>query len=297
MMDEIENIKYILTDRFPYINEFLAGMVSAKLKIPSYETGLLTSQLLKAAHRALLQEEEDNDDDEYFGFDDEYYESDSYKLDSGLHLLDKTLYFGQRKGNCDGFSLIFPTINIFKRQQEVDNKITEILAHVKCFEFLSKAGLKNITKVDQCHNNLQVDFKARKLNDYYAIVVTYLYSAKHIEEHLAEYDEHYAMKSLSNDIAYAINQKYPQIEQFCRTHVGVNKGIIFISSGRDYFGNKKYESKLYGLKLTKVIFALNKEWQTRKKDQKSYQYLHHIVITTGRNVRNAIVYPRLDIEE
>jgi hypothetical protein len=289
-MDEIENIKNILYSRFPYINGFFAEMINAKLNMPNYEEGLITSQLLKAANKASLSEKEndDNDDDEYYGFDGEYYESDSYKLDVGLHLLDRNLYFGQR--NCDGFDLIFPTISVYERQQDVDDKITEILAHVKCCDFLSRAGLTSITKLDQWKNKLQIDFKARKLNDYYAVVVTYLYSAKYIEEHFEEYDEPNLMKKLSNDISYAINQKYPQVEQFCRTHAGVNKGIVFISSGNDYFGSKKYKNQLYGLKNIKVLSTLNKEWQLRKKDQKNYKYLSNIVITSGKNT---IVYPSL----
>src|SRR4030042_6002869 len=207
-MDDVENINSILADSFPYIDEFLGEMVDAKLKIPNYEKGLLTSQLLEAAHKASLNKKE-SDDEDYSGFDDEYYASCGYKLDPGRYLLDRNLYFGQK--NCDGFNFIFPTNNIFKKQQEADNKITEILAQVKCCEFLSIVGFKNITKVDQWKNKMKIDFKARKLNDYYAVVVTHLYSGKYIEEHINEYNESSLIRSLANDISYSINQKYPLI--------------------------------------------------------------------------------------
>jgi hypothetical protein len=293
-MEEQENIKLMLEDHFPLINKFLGDIIERGLEIPDYRNSLLISQLLKAASKLPAFEEnkysEDEDYDDFY-YDDEDYFSDSFKLDSGLYLLNKTLYYGERY--CEGFNCIFNNVNI-QKQQEAENRITEILAQVKAFEFLSKVGFRNITTVDRWQNKLQVEYSARKSPDYHAVVVTRLYSAKYIEEHLSEYNEEHFVRLLTSDISYAINQEYHKLEQFCKNHVGVDKGIIFVSGGRDYFGNKKLENTLYGLKLTKVMFALNKEWQIHKTDQKSYQYLNHIVITTGRNIRNAIVYPSLN---
>lgn len=295
---EKEEIQSILEDYYPYINEFLGEIIEQRLTSPNYEDSILISRLLEASRRfATLKEDEqveDEDfDDEYFGDDDyenEYVEprKKRFRLDSGLYVLDRTLFHGGKY--CEGFNCIFQNINLSK-PQEVDNRITEILTQVKAFEFLSKLGFKQIAAVDREQNRLQVDFTANMFREIYAIVATRLYSAKHIEEHRAEYGKHYVMRSLKNDIAYAINQKYPQLENFCLTHFGIAKGIIFISSGRDYFGHIKFENSLCGLQPSKIKAVLNKEWTTRKSGGKSYKYLHHIVITTGRNVSNAIIYP------
>ena len=287
-MEDRENIKLILKDYYPCIDEFLGDAIDKRLEMPSYEDGLLTSQLLKAAHR-LPSYKEEYPEDEYY--EDEDYESEGYRLDSGLYLLDKTLSYGEEY--CEGFNFIFQNIN-FSRYQEADNRITEMLAQVKAFEYLSKLGFRNITTIDSLHNRLQVDYIARESGDYYAIVVTCLYSAKHSEEHRSEYDENHVMRLLATDISNAINQKYPQLKDFCQKTIGVKRGIIFISSCRDYFGYKKYENKLYGLRPPKVSVVLNKEWRKRKEGQEYYKYLHHVVITTGRNVRNAITYPSMN---
>ena len=191
---------------------------------------------------------------------------------------------------CKGFNGIFQNINLSK-PQEVDNRIAEILIQVKAFEFLSKSRFRQITAVGSKQNRSQVDFIGNMHKVLYAIVATRLYSAKHIEEHLAEYGERYLMRSLKNDITHAIDQKYPQLKNVSQTQFGIDKGIIFISSGRDYFGHKKYENSLYGLQQSKIHAVLNKVWTTKKSSEKSYKYLHHIVITKGRNVENALVYP------
>ena len=295
---EKEEIQSILEDYYPNINELLGDIVEQRLKSPNYEDSILISRLLEASRRlATLKEDEqveDEDfDDEYFGdddYEDEYVEprKKRFRLDSGLYVLDRTLFHGGKY--CEGFNCIFQNINLSK-PQEVDNRIAEILVQVKAFEFLSKSRFRRITAVGSKQNRSQVDFICNMHKVLYAIVATRLYSAKHIEEHRTEYGERYVMKSLKNDIAYAIDQKYPQLANVYRTRFGIAKGIIFISSGRDYFGHIKYENSLYGLQPSKIYGVLNRAWATRKSGEKSYEYLHHIVITKGRNVENALVYP------
>jgi len=298
-MDKKEEIQSILKDYYPYINEFLGKIIEKRLTSPNYEDSILISRLLKAPHRlATLKKEEQVEDEEDFDYEAEYYDDEDYvyvpegfKLDSGLYLLNKTLYYGEEY--CEGFNCIFQDVNLSK-PQEIDNRMTEILAQLKAFEWLSKLGFRNITTIDSLQYRLKVDYVARKPPDYYAVVVTRLYSAKYAEEHRFEYDEPHVIRLLATDITYAINQKYPQLKEFCKKNIGINKGIIFMSSGRDYFGSREYESKLYGLRPTKVLAVLNKEWRKRKEVQKNYKYLHHAVITTGRNVWNAIMYPSLN---
>jgi len=283
-MNREEKLKSVLKYYYPYIDEFLGEIIEQRLKTLGYENGVLTSQLLTAARKAPVHNK-----DEYL--EDEELESESFELDSDLYNLEETLGYGEE--HCKGFNLIFQNINL-AQYQDADTRIMEILAQVKAFEFLSKLGFRHTTKVDQQQNKLPVDFVAYKSPEYYAIVVTRLYSAQYIEDHRTGHDSDYVIKVLKTDINNAINQKCQQMEEFCRSRVGIHRGIVFISSGRDYFGNKKHENRLYGLPLIKIIPVLNKEWVARKGGQERYKYLHHIVITTGRNVRKAIIYPRLN---
>ncbi len=309
-----EEIQSILEDYYPDINEFLGGIVKRRLESPNYEDSILISRLLKASRRLpaikederkakekaneLARMEEEDFDFEYFDeydYEDDYIEqpSTSFRLDSGLCILDNTLSLGSEY--CEGFNCIFHNVNLSK-PQEIDNRIAEILVQVKAFEFLSQWRFREITAVVSKKNRTQVGFTGNMHKKVYALVATRLYSAKNIEEHLAEYGEIYLKRSLKNDITHAIDQKYPQLANVCRICFGVDKGIIFISSGRDYFGLKKYENSLYGLKPPQIHGVLNSAWTTRKLGAKNYKYLHHIVITKGRAVKNSVVYPFPDWE-
>jgi len=248
----------------------------------------------KELERMREEEEEEKDFDfEYFDeydYEDDYIEQPStrFKLDSGLCVLDDTLSHGRK--HCESFDCIFHNINSSK-PQEIDNRITEMLVQVKAFEFLSKWGFRQITAVESKQSRTQIGFTGNMYKVAYALVATRLYSAKHIEEHTAEYGERYLKSSLKNDITHAIDQKYPQLLEVYRTCFGVDKGIIFISSGRDYFGHIKLENSLYGLQPNKIHGVLNSAWTARKPGNKSRKYLHHIVITKGRAVENSVVYP------
>jgi hypothetical protein len=312
-----EEIQPILEDYYPNINELLGDLVEQRLKSPNYEDSTLISRLMKASRRLpalkedeekakektkelekMVMEKEEDFDFEYFDdydYGDEYIEqtNTSFRLDSGLYVLDRTLSHGSEY--CEGFNCIFHNVNLSK-PQEIDNRIAEILVQVKAFEFLSKWRFRQITAVVSKQNRTQVGFTGNMHKEVYALVATRLYSAKHIEEHLAEYGELYLKRSLKNDITHAIDQKYPQLTNVYRTCFGVDKGIIFISSGHDYFGLKKYENSLYGLQPPKIHGALNSAWVTRKSGAKSHKYLHHIVITKGRDVENSVVYPFPDWE-
>jgi hypothetical protein len=301
-----EEIRSILEDYYPNIKELLGEIVEERLKSPNYEESILISRLLRASRRLpLLKKEEElekkeleakyfEDDDyedevEYFGdydYEDDYVKpARSFRLDSGLHVLDNAIAYGKKY--CGDFNYIFQNINLSK-PQEADNRIAEILVQVKAFEFLSKSHFREITVASNKQNRAQVDFTGIMHKVLYAIVVTRLFSAKQIEERFAEYGTRYIINALKNDIIHAIDQTYPRLENIYRTRFGVAKGIIFISSGRDYFGQRDYENSLYGLPPSKLGGVLNRVWTSRKE---SYKHLHHIVITTGRNVNNALVYP------
>ena len=273
-MDEKEAIDFILRDYFPMVREFLGEIIEQRLDIRNYENGVLTSQLLNAARKDAACNE------------DEYLEG--FELDSDLYSLDQTLDFGRE--NCKGFSLIFKDIEL-SQHQDADAKIKDMLAEIKAFEFLSRQDFRDITKIGQRQSERSVDFIAHKSNENYAMVVTLLSSAQYAEEHSDEYDVEAAKEWLAADISNTIDQKYPQIEEFCQRKIGTWKGVIFISSGCDYFRARKYENRLYGLPLRIVTVLLNREWRARKEGQKSHEYLHHIVITMGRNIWKAIIYP------
>jgi hypothetical protein len=313
-----EEIQLILEDYYPNINEFLGDIIKQRLKSPNYEDSTLISRLLKASSRLpslkeeenarekaeelkkQIEEEEKEEEDEEDDFDFEYYDdydyeddyierpSTKFRLDSGLCVLDNTLSYGRR--DCEGFERIFQSAHLSK-PQEIDNRIAEVLTQVKAFEFLSKWQFKQTTAVESKQDKSHIGFTGNMHKMVYALVATRLYSAKHIEEHIAEYGELYLKSSLKNDITHAIDQKYPQLTNVYRTCFGVHKGLIFISSGRDYFGHRRYENSLYGLKPTTIHGVLNSAWATRKSGTKNYKHLHHIVVTKGRAVENSVVYP------
>lgn len=319
------DIEFVLSHCYPNINTLLGELIRQRITIPKYESEKLTSRLLRVTQKLpsspvyqhileMIQftdqsyEHNDNEDDFNDDFDDDYnddfseydlgdylsqseYEKELFKLDSGLSILDQTISRGAHY--CKGFDHISKNIKLLNPQQ-ADKKIQEILIKIKAFEFLSRRGFRDITKLDPLNNEYIVDFVVRKKLEYYAIVTTNLYSQKNIEENMHEYDENFIKRSLSNDFSYAIDSKYPELADFCSTHVGIKKGILFISSNRDYFGDRRYEKSVCGITAPKLIGILNNHWVKRKEGRETYKYLNNIVVTTGRNVWDAIIYPSLN---
>jgi len=96
---------------------------------------------------------------------------------------------------------------------------------------------------------------------------------------------------LGKEISDAIDSEYLQIKEFCLSSTNVQKGVIIISSGRDYFVMGKYENKEYEITPNEdFITALKTTWKLIEQEGRS-DYLNHIVITRGKNLNNAIVYP------
>jgi len=297
-MDKKEAIELVLEEYFPQINKYLGKLVEQELELNDYANGLLVSHLLKANLKLPSLEkkgdylENDYNDEEFYDEDylDEVYSSKGFKLDSGLYYLNKTLDYGDQ--NCEGFDYIFKNTS-GKKPQELEKLTFAILTQVKAYEFLSKVGFENITKVDRWKNELKVDFVAYKPRKYFILIATQLYSGKYIEEHPYEYDDSSKTRLLTNDISYAVEQKYPQIAKYCQTNIGEHVGILFLSTSRDYFGNKQLENSVYGLNTNKLNTILNKEFVRRQQEGDKYRFLNHLVVTTGRNIRKAVIYPSI----
>lgn len=293
---------YNVLANYRYIAEYLGNSIENRLNMPKYENNILISKLSREAesspasilpknviyeYRHSLDEEDfyygDYDDDEYY--DDEFSEKElPVKNVSGLRYLDKTLFYGKKY--CQGFENIFLNIS-FKKYGEADSKTLDVLSQVKCFEFLSKANFRDITAVDKSRDQVQVDYTARipPSFDYYAIAVTRFCA---IEE-LSRDDEQQVSNYVTSNVSNAIKGEYQKLERFCESNIGVNKGLIFIASGYDYFNN------FLNLSQNKFIVLLNRVWFVHKTSNKDlYKYLDNLVVMTDRNVRNAIVYPSLN---
>jgi len=235
---------YNVLANYRYISEYLGNIIENRLNMPNYENNILISKLSIEAenlpasmlpkdaiyeYRHSLDEEDfyygDYDDDEYD--DDEFSEKElPVKNVSVLRYLDKTLFYGKKY--CQGFENIFLNIS-FKKYGETDSKTLDVLSQVKCFEFLSKTKFRDITAVDKSRDQVQVDYIARipPSFDYYAIAVTRFFA---IEE-LSRYDEQQVSNYVTSNVSNAIRGEYQKLERFCKSNIGVNKGLIFIASG------------------------------------------------------------------
>jgi len=293
-MDKDERI-YVVLANYTYISEYLGDIIEDRFKMPYFENNILISRILKAAETlsadplyedTIHQKSGFSNNDEFY--DDESYDDEFYKEKRlaknvpGLYSLDKALFYGKKY--CREFENIFFNVS-FKKYGEADFKILNILSQVKCLEFLSKSEFRDIAAVDKSKDQAQIDFIARipPSVDYFAIAVTRFLTI----EDISRYDKRHIMNFVSSNISNAIREKSPKIEHFCKSNVGVNKGIIFISSGHEYF------YKLFNLSPSKFRVILNKEWQ-KYNAINTNRYLKNLVVMTDRNVRNAIVYPSLN---
>lgn len=287
---------YIVLANYTYISKYLGDIIEDRFKMPYFENNILISKILKAAETlsadplyegTIYRKSSFIDNDEFFDddfYDDEFYEEKRLaKSVPGLYSLDKALFYGKKY--CEGFENIFFNIS-FKNYGEADSKILNILSQVKCLEFLSKFKFSDIAAIDKSKNQAQIDFIARipPSVDYFAIAVSRFLTI----EDISGYDERHIMNFVSSNISNAIRDKSPKIEHFCKSKIGINKGIIFISSGHEYF------HKLFNLSPNKFRVKLNKNWIVHKANSDMNKYLHNIIIMTDRNVRNAIVYPSLN---
>ena len=274
MTQDTETIRSNL-EKYPCMKKFLGNIIEQRLGITCYTHGMLTVHLL-----------------------DEQSEVDLRRLESALQL--GQLY-------CEGFKQIFRGKRLPERSPQIseiaDAQIIDILAEVKAFELLCSQGFTDITKVKHVPSAKTVDFAAKRNGENYAIEVTRLGLAQ-ANRKKPKYDrlsspplvimidskEPKNRSRIAEDIYDEIIDKYPQIKEFCHRKTGTWKGMLIISNGRDYFVAGRHERKLYELQPNTVCEVLKQEWQSLKGVQE-YECLHHIVITMGKDLSKAIIYP------
>ena len=283
MVQESETIKSTL-ESYPFIKKFLGKIIHQRLGIECYTHGMLTANLLL------------ND------------EVNLKRLECILKLGDS---------HCKDFKRIFGGKGLSKVSKIADGQIIDLLAEVKAFEFLHSRGFKNIANVKRLTGARTVDFTAQANGEDYAIEVTRLglaQSEKKQPAHAYEVDtisyakcedangfrvtmitEGLNVCRLTREISDAIGNKYAQMNDFCQKKGGGWKGIIFISSGRDYFLMGKYENKKYEITPNKDFQAALAEIWKELKGQASW--LSQIVITRGKDLTKAIMFPGAKAEE
>lgn len=284
-MVQNERIDSILNNYYPNVRVFLGDIIGQRLTIQDYEDGVLTSNLLNDVRKLA-----DEKLDELGNYD---IDVDEKSLDIDLYRLDQALCHGEdssEKEYCRGFNHIFSDIYL-KQCKDADDKILELLAEVKACEFLLLNHFSHIVRLEKEPDKYNIEFTAQRNGKNYAIKVVRLVSAKHIENHCNEYEINFLKDWLAGDIDNLIHQHYPKIKQYFQRRIGVWNVILFISSGRDYFGHHRHEKKVYCLEVPSIIEVARQEWQTLKKAKDSHKYLSHLVLTTGKNPWNIIAYP------
>jgi len=307
-MKENEGVLILLKKYYKYIFDYLGSTIDKRLNMHNLENSALISRVLKVSKTlptyalyddSIFTESSYIDDDEFYAcrYREEEYseEGESFKGDPSLDSLDRTLFYGKK--HCIGFENIFKNVSL-TNYKDLDYQISDILSKVKCFEFLSKREFRDISVINQSVNQSEVYFIARMppSTNYFAILVTRFLDTYDIEN-TTRCDEHYVRSFISSNIYNAISSKYPSIEHFCKSNIGINKGIIFLSNNYDYFGNYKYGDTLFNLSPVKVKALLNKEWSTHISKHNTNNYLHNLVVMIGRNVWDAIIYPSLIKEQ
>ncbi|MBM2831562.1 MAG: hypothetical protein HW414_614 [Dehalococcoidia bacterium] len=265
--------------QYPHIAQFFGRIIKQRLSIDCYTHGMLTANLLE---------------------------------NSGLTILDQVLQLGLL--HCRDFKHIFKSVSLPKMAEVADAQIGDLLAEVKAFEFLHAKGFTDIAKIRRSKAGKTVDFTAKKNGQNHAIEVTRLGLAQsdkkqpvyalristlryaHCEDadgfEFTRIDEGSNKERLTKEISDALNNKYPQILEFCRRETGKWKGILFISDGRGYFPARKYENKAYDQTPERDFFDVLKEiWESAKQEQEYYRYLDCVAITRGKNLDKVIRYP------
>jgi len=287
MIKEIETIKTNL-EKYPSIKKFLGKIINQRLKIECYTHAMLTAHLLEI--------------NELTQFD--------------LERLECTLKQGEL--HCENFNKIFQSKGLSIQSEVADGQIIDLLAEVKAFEFLHYRGFNNITNIPRTANTRTVDFTAKKSGQNYAIEVTRLGLAQSIEKQpvfqmnlntvtqnkcqdangfrISIITQGLNPSRLKREISDAIDSKYPQMKIFCLNNKDM-EGVLFISSGRDYFAMSNYENKNYEITPTQdFLDALTEMWRSPKQEDLK-DYISRIVITRGKDLKKAIVYPSLNNEE
>lgn len=272
MTQDVELIKSNL-QKYPFIKCYLGDIIAQRLKFECYECGMLTAQLL-----------------------------DGKPSEPDLMRLEDVLKIGE--AYCIDFKSIFDERNLPNKDNYIDGEIINMLAEVKAFEFLHRHGFRDIARVKRKKGGKTVDFTARRNSQNYVVEVTRLglTSSKRKQPELEESSSPPSLtvidskrpqntKRIAEDISDEVIDKYPQVREFCQRQVGVWKGILVISNGRDYFASRD-ENKLYELQPSTVRKILEQTWRLLKEGQE-YKCLHHILITMGKNLEKAIIYPEL----
>jgi hypothetical protein len=283
--------KIIMTnlENYPLIKKFLGNIIRQRLQIECFTHGALTAHLLEF--------------------------SELTKVD--LERLEIVFQFAN--SCCDDFDLIFQEEKL-SQHEDADAKILDILAEVKAFEFLCRHGFRDIAKMRRKPDAKTVDFTAKRISQNYAVEVTRLglassekkqpvfsskvstldYSEKCVDAgglEVSRIDKGLNKERIERDVNDAIERKYPQIKEFCQAKDGAWRGILFMSSGRDYFAMRRYENKGYEQTPKGDFYeALGQIWQYLKGQQRD-KYLHHLVITRGKDLGRAIISPDFEIGE
>ncbi len=275
-------------NQYKYIDKFLGDIIRKRMTIKGFTRGMLTAHLLDS---------------------NESTKSDLDKLEHILQI-----------GNscCEGFNFIFEESKLSNKDVAIDGEIINILAEVKAFEILSHNGFKKIKKIKRSKITKTVDFTAKINGQNYAVEVTrlgiaqanrkkpvYLIKDKihpHNMPGIRELEGEFFITSGKDNIPRteetirdAINNKFSQLKGFCKTQDGNWKGIIVISTGRDYFVMNKYANTEFEMHPNSVREALKNVWNLLNKEHGNFKYLQHIVITIDKDLSRTIIYP--DIEK
>lgn len=281
---------------YPLIKRFFGDIIEQRLKINCFSHGMLTASLLS------LEE-----------LKKDLLALEMTKFD--LQRLEIVLQFGN--SCCRNLDFICREDKL-AQYQDADAKIVDMLAEVKAFEFLCRHDFSEITKIRQKPNAMTVDFTAKRNNQKYAIEVTRLglpQSDKKMSAHsltvstlnyenkcedadgleISMIDNELSKERIENDIYDVIDHKYHQLKEFYESDGSIWKVVLFISSGRDYFAARRYENKSYEITSPHTIYhAIGQVWQSLREEKRN-QYLHHLVITRGKDLGKAIVSPAIEL--